>query len=123
MSGELSASLDPRQVADLIAGHLADAHGRRRVRDQLLGPGRRPGRQSLGYYPTVEPDDDRAVLRRRELPGDPARPRATRSSVIVDVDDPAADPAEVALLPGDGQPRRWRCCRSSPRASRSASSS
>ena len=44
MSGELSGSLDPRQVANLMAGHLGRRDGRRRMRHQLLGPRLRAGR-------------------------------------------------------------------------------
>ena len=36
--------------------------------------------------------------------------------VIVDAEDPDADPAEVALLRARRQPDRWSCSRSSPRA-------
>ena len=91
MSAELSESLDPRQVADLMAGHLAARDGRRRMRDQLLGPRRRAGRLA------------------RLLPAAPARARWSRTTtsrgypetlrvlerqetVIIDADDPARRP-------------------------------
>ena len=48
-------SLDPRQVANLMAGHLA-GHGRRRMRHQLLGPVDRPGRSR---WATTRPSGSR----------------------------------------------------------------
>ncbi len=52
MSGELSESLDPRQVANLMAGHLARAMG---VDECAISYWDRPsGRlESLGYYPPI----------------------------------------------------------------------
>ena len=75
MSAELSESLDPRQVANLMAGHLARAMSVDECAisywDRAGGPGRfarlLPGRAGR---------DDGAVLRRLGLPGDAAGPRA-----------------------------------------------
>ena len=100
MSSELSASLDSREVADLIARHLALALG---VDECAISYwDRDEGRVlSLGYYPltpleALEPFFDMAgypltkrVLEKQEV-------------AIVDADDPDADPAEVALLVRDG---------------------
>ena len=64
MSAELSESLDPRQVANLMAGHLARAMG---VDECAISYWDRPaGRvESLGYYPRAEDRRTmRAVLRR-----------------------------------------------------------
>jgi diguanylate cyclase (GGDEF)-like protein len=100
MSAELSGSLDPRQVAELMAGHLARAMG---VDECIISYWDRPaGRiESMGYYPVhriaeIEPFFDVArypqtlrVLERQE-------------TVIIDAVDPAADPAELALMIKDG---------------------
>ena len=62
MSAELSGSLDPRQVAELMAGHLARAMG---VDECVISYwDRAAGRvESLGYYPVHRIERDRAVLR------------------------------------------------------------
>ena len=60
--------------------------GRRRVRDQLLGPRRPAGSTRSGYYPPNKADEMEPVLRRRRLSGDAPGPRA----------------------PGDGHHRRRR---------------
>jgi len=100
MSGELSHSLDPRQVAGIIARHLAQAMGVDecaisywdRVAERIL---------TLGYYPgtmigAIEPSYD--------LTGFPETLRVLSEQVtsIVDVDDPSSDRAEVALMDHDG---------------------
>ena len=75
MSAELSGSLDPRQVAELMAAPPGARDGRRRVRHQLLGPGGRPGRVAR-LLPEPAARGARAVLHGRRLPGDAARARA-----------------------------------------------
>ena len=52
MSTDLSTSLDPRQVADLIAGHMARAMG---VDECAISYWDRPGDrvESLGYFPPL----------------------------------------------------------------------
>jgi diguanylate cyclase (GGDEF)-like protein len=101
MSADLSASLDPRQVADLIASHMARAMN---VDECAISYwDREAGRlESLGFYPapafaTLEPYFEvsaypatRQVLERQE-------------SILIDADDADADPAEVALLRKDRQ--------------------
>jgi diguanylate cyclase (GGDEF)-like protein len=101
MSADLSASLDPRQVADLIASHMGRAMG---VDECAISYwDRASGRlESLGYYPapafgTLEPffevagyPQTRRVLDRQE-------------AVLIDAEDPGADIAEVALLRTNGQ--------------------
>ncbi len=100
MSAELSESLDPRQVANLMAGHLARAMS---VDECAISYWDRPaGRvESLGYYPaarveTMEPYYD--------VSGYPETTRVLerQEPVIIDVDDPRADPAEVELMARDG---------------------
>ena len=96
MSAELSGSLDPRQVADLMAGHLARAMS---VEECVVSYWDRPaGRvESLGYFPShrlkaIEPFFD--------LSGYPETLRVLerQETVIVDADDPNADPSEVELM-------------------------
>lgn len=100
MSGELSESLDPRQVANLMAGHLARAMG---VDECAISYWDRPsGRvESLGYFPTLRLDEMEPYF---EVAGFPETMRVLErgSTVIVDALDPTADPAEVALLERDG---------------------
>ncbi len=100
MSSALSRSLDPVAVADLMAEHLARAVGAEEVQisdwdvpgDRLRTLGCHPARRRLDlddYY---------------ELEGYPLTRRVLEERVIaiVDVEDPDADPAEVALLHHDG---------------------
>jgi diguanylate cyclase (GGDEF)-like protein len=100
MGGELSESLDPRQVANLMARHLASAM---MVDECAISYWDRPsGRvESLGYWPPL-------VLEKMEpyydVSGFPETLRALeqQATVIVDTADPAADPAEVRLLVREG---------------------
>jgi diguanylate cyclase (GGDEF)-like protein len=100
MSGELSGSLDPRQVAELMASHLARAMG---VDECVISYWDRPaGRvDSLGYFPShrlqeIEPFFD--------VSGYPETLRVLegQETIIIDADDPNADPAEVRLMVHDG---------------------
>ena len=100
MSAELSGSLDPRQVADLMAGHLTKAMG---VDECIISYWDKPaGRvESLGYFPPhrlqeIEPSYD--------VNGFPETLRVLEKqvTVIVDVNDPTSDPAEVELMRSDG---------------------
>jgi diguanylate cyclase (GGDEF)-like protein len=100
MSGELSESLDPRQVANLMAGHLVSAMG---VDECDISYWDRASGQveSLGSFPphrfdTIEPfftvagyPETMRVLERQQ-------------TVIIDAEDQSADPAEVKLLVKDG---------------------
>ena len=96
MSSALSRSLDPVAVADLMAEHLARAVGAQQA--QISEWDRAGDRlRTLGCYPasTREALDDYY-----DLAGYPLSRRVLEDRVIevVDVDDPDADPAEVALL-------------------------
>jgi diguanylate cyclase (GGDEF)-like protein len=100
MSAELSGSLDPHQVADLMADHLARAMG---VDECIISYWDRPGGrvESLGYFPPsrlkeIEPSYDVAgypetlrVLERQE-------------TAVIRSADPHADPAEVELMTRGG---------------------
>ena len=100
MSSELSGSLDPRQVANLMAGHLARAMG---VDECAISYWDRPGGrlESLGFYP---PRRTMALEPYFLLAGYPETLRVLESqeASIVDADDPAADPDEVTLMVRDG---------------------
>ena len=100
MSSALSESLDPRQVADLIARHLATAMGVERCgisywersTDRLLTWGYWPAAELEGVEPYFDLDDypdTRRVLERQV-------------TSVIDTHDPAADRAEVALLVQSG---------------------
>ncbi len=101
MSGELSESLDPRQVANLMAGHLARAMGVDECAisywDRPSGPAR-VARLLPGRF------DSRRWSRSSRSPATPRPSRVLERgvTVIIDADDPTADPAEVALLRRDG---------------------
>ena len=100
MSAELSGSLDSHQVAQLMAGHIARAMN---VADCVISYWDRPaGRvESLGYYPTHRLGDIEPYF---DVAGYPETLRVLerQDTVIIDVDDPDADPAEVALMRRDG---------------------
>ncbi len=100
MSADLSASLDPRQVADLIASHLARAMG---VDECAISYwDRAAGRiESLGYYPSLSFAEMEPYF---EVAGYPTTTRVLerQETVLIDTEDPAADPAEVALLRPEG---------------------
>jgi diguanylate cyclase (GGDEF)-like protein len=100
LSSALSQSLDSRQVADLAAQHIAHALGADaclishldRAGDRLLTRGCWPSRpidESELEYPLVGYPESRRAIEAQAL-------------VTVDAEDPAADPAEVALLRRDG---------------------
>jgi diguanylate cyclase (GGDEF)-like protein len=100
MGSALSASLDPVQVADLIAMHMATSLG---LAQCAISYWDRTGDRVLttGYFP---PEGRRALEPYYSLADYPATRRVLTEGLItfVDVDDPAADPAEVALLRRDG---------------------
>jgi diguanylate cyclase (GGDEF)-like protein len=100
VSGELAASLDSRQVANVLARHLATVMGV----DACAISRWEPEVQrvaSIGYYPPVpagerEPFFDvGAYPRTRQVLVD-------QVTIAIDVDDPLADPAEVRLLAAGG---------------------
>ena len=100
MSSALSESLDPREVADVIARHMGRAFGVDqclisfwdRDGDRLLTLGRWP-LEATGevdpFFPLAGYPETRRVL-------------ADQDSSVQDVDDPLADAAEVALLRRSG---------------------
>jgi diguanylate cyclase (GGDEF)-like protein len=100
MSAELSESLDPRQVANLMARHLALAMG---VDECAISYWDRPaGRvESLGYYPGNKTAGMEPYY---EVSGYPETLRVLerQETVIIEASDPTADPAEVALLTREG---------------------
>ena len=100
MSSDLSASLDPRQVANLIAKHLAGAMS---VDECAISYWDRLGGRvlTLGYYPPARLDELETYF---EIAGFPETVRVleTQATVVVDSEDPAADPAESRLLQREG---------------------
>jgi diguanylate cyclase (GGDEF)-like protein len=100
MSSELSGSLDPRQVANLLAGHLARAMG---VDECAISYWDRPsGRvESLGYFPTLRLEEIEPFFVVAGFP-ETIRVLERKETVIIDAEDPGADPAEVELLVRDG---------------------
>lgn len=100
MSSALSRSLDPKDVATLIAQHLAAAVGADRAQ---ISDWDRPGEQlrMLGFHPAELRPGFQDFY---PLAGYPQTEWVLRSGTIavVDTEDPAADPAEVALLRAEG---------------------
>jgi diguanylate cyclase (GGDEF)-like protein len=100
MSSALSRSLDPKDVAVLMAEHLARAVGAEQA--QISDWDRVNHRlRTLGCYPV---ELRAAVDDYYPLAGYPATQRVLDHGVItvVDAEDPAADPAEAALLRAEG---------------------
>lgn len=100
MSSALSRSLDPKDVAGLMAEHLARAVGAERA--QISDWDRAANRvRTLGCFPAADRDgiDDFYALDAYPLT---ARVLDERLIVTVDAEDPAADPAEVAVLRREG---------------------
>jgi diguanylate cyclase (GGDEF)-like protein len=100
MSAELSGSLDPRQVANLMAGHLARAMS---VDECAISYwARATGRvDSLGYFPMLRVEEMEPYYDVAKYP-ETLRVLERQETVIIDADDPAADAAEVELLRRDG---------------------
>ena len=100
MSAELSGSLDPRQVAELMAGHLARAMG---VDECVISYWDRAAArvESMGYYPVHRINEIEPFF---EVDGYPQTLRVLehQETVIIDADDPFADRAEVELMNRDG---------------------
>ncbi len=96
MSSALSESLDPRQVADLIARHLAAAMGVERcgisywerANDRIL---------SWGYWPPVDRDELEPYYDLGDYP-ETRRVLERQVTAVIDSHDPLADRAEVALM-------------------------
>jgi diguanylate cyclase (GGDEF)-like protein len=100
MSSALSASLDPRQVANLIADHIARAMG---VDECAISYWDRPGQRvlTLGYYPIQGGDKLEPSFDIRGYP-ETRRVLETQVTVTIDAEDPQGDQAERALLRRDG---------------------
>ena len=100
MSGELSESLDPRQVANLMARHLVSAMG---VDECAISYwDRAAGRvESLGYFPAPRMDEMEPFFVVAGFP-ETLRVLDRQETVIIDAQDSRADPAEVELLVKDG---------------------
>ena len=100
MSAELSGSLDPHQVADLMAGHVARAMG---VDECIISYyDRKAGRiESLGSFPAHRLGEIAPFF---DVSGYPETLRVLerQETVIIDADDPLADKAEVGLMVPDG---------------------
>ena len=96
MSAELSESLDPRQVADLMAAHLARAMG---VDECAISYWDRPlGRlDSLGYFPAALLGEMQPYFETAGYP-ETLRVLESQETVIIDAEDPTADQDEVILL-------------------------
>ena len=100
MSADLSTSLDPHQVADLIAGHMAKAMGVDACAISYWD--RSAGRvESLGYFPPLPSEE---LERYFDVAMFPATMRVLerQETILIDADDPTADGAEVALLRDEG---------------------
>jgi diguanylate cyclase (GGDEF)-like protein len=100
MSGELAESLDPRQVANLIARHLARAMG---VDECAISYWDRPAGRlaTLGYWPDTPVAELQPFFDLAEFP-ETRRVLEQQSTAIVDADDPAADAAELTVLQREG---------------------
>jgi diguanylate cyclase (GGDEF)-like protein len=100
MSSELSGSLDPRQVANRIAEHLATAMA---ADECAISYWDRPSGkvESLGYFPALRIEQLEPFFLVEGFP-ETIRALERQETVIIDAADPDADPAEVALLTRDG---------------------
>jgi diguanylate cyclase (GGDEF)-like protein len=100
MGSALSQSLDPLEVADLVARHMGRAAG---VDECAISVWDRAGDRLLtsGYWPPQRMADQDPFF---PLAGYPATRHVleVQEAVEVDVDDAAADASEVALLRHDG---------------------
>jgi diguanylate cyclase (GGDEF)-like protein len=100
MSSQLSGSLDPREVANAIARHMALAMDVEacaisyweRDRQRLM---------TLGYYPETEEAELQPYFDIAAYP-QTTRVLEEQAIVVVDAEDPDADAAEVALLTPEG---------------------
>jgi diguanylate cyclase (GGDEF)-like protein len=100
MGSELANSLEPRTVADLIARYVAESMG---VDQCAISYWDRSSDRVLtwGYHPR---ERHAQVAPEYALGGYPETMRVLneQATVVVDVDDPAGDPAEIALLRKEG---------------------
>jgi diguanylate cyclase (GGDEF)-like protein len=100
MSKALSASLDPRQVANLIAQHMAQALA---FDECAISYWDRTGDRvrTLGYYPSTPPHELVEVF---DIAGYPETRYVldSQQTIVIDADDPNGDRAEVELMAADG---------------------
>jgi diguanylate cyclase (GGDEF)-like protein len=100
MSTDLTTSLDPRQVADRMADHMARAMN---VDECAISYWDRDGGriESLGNFPLLPPAELEPYF---EVAAYPVTLRVLerQETILIDVDDPTANAAEVALLRGAG---------------------
>jgi diguanylate cyclase (GGDEF)-like protein len=100
MGSELANSLEPRTVADLIARYVAESMG---VDQCAISYWDRSSHSVLtwGYHPRERPAK---VAAEYALDGYPETMRvlSEQATVIIDVDDPNGDPAEIALMRSEG---------------------
>ncbi len=96
MSAELAHSLDPRQVAEVFARHLAQAVG---AVDCIVSAWDRAGDRTLtlGSYPGAAGEQFEPAYLLSGFP-ETRRVLVEQAPSIIDIDDPDADPDEVALL-------------------------
>ncbi len=96
MSSALSESLDPRQVADLIARHLATAMGVERC---AISYWERSTNRVLswGYWPSGRIEEIEPFFDLDDFP-ETKRVLERQVTAVIDTHDPLADRAEVALL-------------------------
>jgi|GEM_PF-1169024 len=96
MSSALAQSLDPREVAELIARHMVDALG---LDVCAISWWDEPGARilTLGYWPPIP---EAELQQEFDLTGFPETIRVLEQQVmtVIRVDDPAADAGEVAYL-------------------------
>jgi diguanylate cyclase (GGDEF)-like protein len=101
MSSELTRTLDPLAMGDVIARRIAEAVAADeagicywdRDRDALL---------TYGYYPPADRDDVETIYQLTDYPATRAVLEEARAAVI-SADDPAADPSELRYLASIGQ--------------------
>ena len=100
MSSALSESLDPREVADLVARHMGLAFS---VDECVISFWDRSGDRllTLGYWPLQTSADTEPFFALSQYP-ETRRVLDSQEAREVDVDDPRADAAEVVLLRRDG---------------------
>ena len=101
VSNELATSLDPREVANVLARHLATIMA---VEECGISWWDRANERvaSLGYHPQVP---QRELLPFFDIRAYPTTRRVLEEQVVVviDAEDPTDDPAEVALIVGEGK--------------------
>ncbi len=100
MSGQLSASLESRQVANIIARHLVSAMS---VDECAISYwDRANGRlATLGYFPELPAKELTPFYDVAKFPQS-QRVLEEQTTVAIDAEDPNADPTEVVLLRRDG---------------------